>query len=121
VLKEHLSLSQWQSQLISFAFYIAYTVGSLLYYAISRFIGKDLVNKIGYKNGLVYGLIISAIGTLFFYPAAEQSSFILMIIGLFIVGLGFSLQQTVANPLAILLGDEKLGAQRLSFAGGVNN
>lgn len=121
VLKEHLSLTQWQSQLISFAFYIAYTVGSLLYYFISKFIGMDLVNRIGFKNGLVYGLVISAIGTLFFYPAAETSSFFLMIVGLFIVGLGFSLQQTVANPLALLLGDKNLGAQRLSFAGGVNN
>ncbi len=121
VLKEHLDLTQSQSQLISFAFYIAYTVGSLLYYFISKFLKMDLVNKIGYKNALVYGLIISAIGTLFFYPAAENSSFILMIVGLFIVGLGFSLQQTVANPLAILLGEKSLGAQRLSLAGGINN
>lgn len=121
VLKEHLNLTQGQSQLISFAFYIAYTVGSLLYYFISKITGQDLVNRIGYKNALVYGLVISAIGTLFFYPAAETGSFLLMIIGLFIVGLGFSLQQTVANPLAILLGDKSLGAQRLSFAGGINN
>jgi FHS family L-fucose permease-like MFS transporter len=66
-------------------------------------------------------LIISAIGSLLFYPAAQTESFGLMITGLFIVGLGFSLQQTAANPLAIVMGNPKLGSQRLSMAGGVNN
>ena len=56
---------------------------------------------IGYKNGLALGLGISALGTLLFYPAANTGSFNLMLSGLFIVALGFSLQQTVANPLAI--------------------
>ncbi|MDB5014322.1 MAG: sugar transporter, partial [Daejeonella sp.] len=121
VFKEALKLEQWQSQMVSFAFYIAYTVGSLIYIMISKGIGEDLLNKIGYKNGIAIGLIISAIGTLLFYPAAENSSFILMISGLFIVGLGFSLQQTAANPLAIAMGDPKKGSQRLSLTGGVNN
>jgi FHS family L-fucose permease-like MFS transporter len=79
------------------------------------------LNKIGYKNGIVLGLIISAIGTLLFYPAANNASFTLMITGLFIVGLGFSLQQIAANPLAIVIGDPKTGSQRLNMAGGVNN
>ena len=48
-------------------------------------------------------------------------SFSLMISGLFIVGLGFSLQQTAANPLAIVMGDPSKGSQRLSLAGGINN
>src|SRR5205823_6275897 len=81
----------------------------------------DVLNKIGYKNGIAVGLVISALGTVLFYPAAESSSFGLMISGLFIVGLGFSLQQTAANPLAINIGDPKKGAQRLSLAGGINN
>ena len=121
VFKEELNLEQWQSQLISVAFYVAYTVGSIIYYAISRARGEDILNKIGYKNGIALGLVISAIGTLLFYPAAETASFNLMITGLFIVGLGFSLQQTAANPLAIVIGDPKKGSQRLSLAGGVNN
>ncbi len=121
VFKEKLQLQQWQSQMISFAFYVAYTVGSLIYYLISRYSGGDLLNRIGYKNGIAGGLCISALGTLLFYPAAESSSFPLMIMGLFIVGLGFSLQQTAANPLAIVLGDPKKGSQRLSLAGGINN
>jgi FHS family L-fucose permease-like MFS transporter len=121
VFKEKLNMEQWQSQMVSFAFYVAYTVGSLLYFLISRLIGTDIINKIGYKNGLSLGLIISALGTLLFYPAAETASFMLMITGLFIVGLGFSLQQTVANPLAILLGAPQKGSQRLSLAGAINN
>ena len=84
---------------------------------ISLMIGKDLVNKMGYKNGLVLGLIISALGTLLFYPAANTGSYPLMLAGLFTVGLGFSLQQTVANPLAIALGPVKTGSQRLTLAG----
>ncbi|MGE5107606.1 MAG: MFS transporter [Sphingobacteriales bacterium] len=121
VFKEKLHLEQWQSQMISFAFYVAYTVGSLIYFFISKASGGDILNRVGYRNGLSYGLIISAIGTLLFYPAAQTASFPLMITGLFIVGLGFSLQQTAANPLAIIMGDPKTGAQRLSMAGGVNN
>lgn len=121
VFKEKLNLEQWQSQMVSFAFYVAYTVGSILYFLISRFIGTDIINKIGYKNGLSLGLVVSAIGTLLFYPAAETASFGLMISGLFIVGLGFSLQQTVANPLVILLGQPQKGSQRLSLAGAINN
>jgi FHS family L-fucose permease-like MFS transporter len=66
-------------------------------------------------------LVISALGTLLFYPAANTGSYPLMLSGLFTVGLGFSLQQTVANPLAIALGPVKTGSQRLTLAGGINN
>nr|WP_199002878.1 MFS transporter [Flavobacterium sp. ASV13] len=121
VFKTAFNLSQGESQLVSLAFYIAYTVGSLIYMGISLLIKEDLVNKIGYKNGLSLGLLISALGTLLFYPAANTGSFPLMLSGLFIVALGFSLQQTVANPLAIALGPITTGSQRLTLAGGINN
>src|SRR5690349_14672986 len=121
VFREKLHLEAWQGQMISFAFYVAYTVGSLIYFLISKATGGDILNKLGYKNGIALGLVISALGTLLFYPAAESSSFGLMISGLFIVGLGFSLQQTAANPLVITIGNPKKGAQRLSLAGGINN
>ena len=119
--KKAFDLSQSQSQFVSIAFYISYTVGSLIYMGISLLMKQDLVNKIGYKNGLALGLVISALGTLLFYPAANTSSYPLMLAGLFTVGLGFSLQQTVANPLAIALGPIKTGSQRLTMAGGINN
>lgn len=121
VFKKAFNLSQAKSQLVSVAFYVAYTVGSIIYFAISKMIGNDVLNRIGYKNGIALGMIISAIGTLLFYPAANNASFTLMITGLFIVGLGFSLQQIAANPLAIVMGDPKTGSQRLTMAGGINN
>ncbi len=121
VFKKAFNLSQGESQLVSVAFYVAYTVGSLIYFGVSKILGIDLLNKIGYKNGICLGLLISALGTLLFYPAANSGSFILMISGLFIVGLGFSLQQIAANPLAIVMGDTKTGSQRLTMAGGINN
>ena len=121
VFKQAFHLTQTQSQFVSVAFYVAYTVGSLLYLLASFLLGQDVLNKIGYKNGLALGLSISALGTLLFYPAANQGSFALMLSGLFIVGLGFSLQQTAANPLAIALGSQQTGSQRLTLAGGVNN
>mgnify|MGYP001175019181 FL=1 len=121
VFKKALVLSQFESQLISLAFYIAYTVGSLMYFAISSLLKKDILNTIGYRNGLSLGLIISALGTLLFIPASNNESFPFLIIGLFIVGLGFSLQQIAANPLAIQMGDPSKGNMRLSLAGGINN
>src|SRR5829696_4192126 len=83
VFKEKLKLEQWQSQMISFAFYVAYTVGSIIYYFMSKAMGGDILNRIGYKNGISLGLCVSAVGTLLFYPAAESASFGLMITGLF--------------------------------------
>jgi FHS family L-fucose permease-like MFS transporter len=121
VFKEKLHMEQWQAQMISFAFYVAYTIGSIIYTIISKATGGDILNRIGYKNGIALGLIISALGALLFYPAAMTASFGLLISGLFIIGLGYSLQQTAANPLAIIMGDPASGAQRLSMAGGINN
>jgi MFS transporter, FHS family, L-fucose permease len=121
VFKEKLTLTTLQSQLVSFCFYVAYTVGSIIYLLLSRGAGGDILNKVGYKNGIAIGLLISAAGSLLFYPAANTVSFGLFLTALFIVALGFSLQQTAANPLAIVLGDPKKGAQRLSMAGGINN
>ena len=121
VFKDKLHMEQWQAQMISVSFYVAYTVGSIIYYLISKASGGDILNRIGYKNGIAVGLIISALGALLFYPAAMSASFAFLISGLFIIGLGYSLQQTAANPLAIIMGDPASGAQRLSMAGGINN
>lgn len=121
VFKKEFNLTQAQSQLVSMAFYVAYTVGSIIYLVISKIIGKDLLNKLGYKNGIALGLSISALGSLLFYPAANWGSFNLMLGGLFIVAIGFSLQQIAANPLVVNMGNIKTGSQRLSMAGGVNN
>ena len=84
VFKEAFQLTQGQSQLVSLAFYIAYTVGSLIYLGISALMGKDLINRLGYKNSLAIGLFISALGTLLFIPAANLHSYSLMLSGLFL-------------------------------------
>jgi len=118
--KENFQLLQWQSQLVDSAFYLAYAVGALVYFLISIF-AVDPLNKIGYKNGLIIGLAISAVGALGFVPAANSGSFALMLVSLFIVGLGFALQQIVANPYVIALGDPATGAHRVSLAGGINS
>jgi FHS family L-fucose permease-like MFS transporter len=121
VFKDKLHLEQWQSQMISFVFYVAYTLGSLGYMLTSFLMKRDLLGSIGYGKGIALGLVISAIGSLMFIPAADTASFPMLLGGLIIVGLGFSLQQTAANPLAIALGTPQTGSQRLSLAGGVNN
>lgn len=121
VFKEKLNMTQGQAQLVSIAFYIAYTIGSFIYVGLSALNKGDILNRLGYKNGIALGLLISAIGTFLFYPAAQFTSFNWMIAGLFIVALGFSLQQTAANPLVIRMGNPELGSQRLSLAGGINN
>lgn len=118
--RKNFDLSQFQSQLVDMAFYSAYFLGSLVYFFISISSG-DPLNKIGHKKGLVLGLSISALGAIGFIPAANLHSFGLMLTSLFVVGLGFALQQIVANPLAIALGDPSTGAHRVSLAGGVNS
>jgi len=96
-------------------------------FVISSTVKKDILNNWGYKNGIVYGLLISALGALLMYPfvngsqQGDTSVFYLVLLALFIVGLGFSLQQTAANPFAIALGDPETGSHRLNLAGGVNS
>lgn len=119
--KHYFHLDQFQSQLIDFAFYLAYYVGALILFIYSQFGGVDLVGKWGYKKSIVYGLLFSALGAGSMILAVNGNSFPGMLLGLFIVALGFSLQQTAAQPLAISLGDPLTGATRVNLGGGVNS
>ncbi|MDP4283756.1 MAG: MFS transporter [Bacteroidota bacterium] len=119
--KHYFTLDQFQSQLIDFAFYLAYYLGALALFAYGAFGGKDLVAKWGYKKSIVYGLLFSALGAVAMIIAVNSNTFIGMLVGLFIVALGFSLQQTAANPFAIMLGDPSTGASRINLGGGVNS
>ncbi|WMW76920.1 MFS transporter [Flavobacterium sp. 20NA77.7] len=119
--KSYFSLDQFQSQLVDFAFYTAYYVGALLLFALGNSSGKDIVGSWGYKKSIVYGLLFSALGAGAMIVAVEASIYAGMLMGLFIVALGFSLQQTAANPFAILLGDPKTGASRVNLGGGINS
>lgn len=118
--KAHFNLTQFQSQLIDMAFYAAYFSGSLIYFFYSRIKG-DLLNKIGYKTGLVSGLVISAIGSLGFIPAAGMQSFPMMLCSLFIVAIGFTLQQIVVNPYVMAMGSPETGAHRVTLGGSINS
>jgi MFS transporter, FHS family, L-fucose permease len=120
VFKKSFALTQTQSQLVDSAFYLAYAVGSFMYFVLSISVG-DLLNKIGYKKGLIAGLVVSACGALIFLPAAQSTSYALFLTGLFTIGLGFALLQIVANPFVINLGDPSKGSNRLNFAGGINS
>ena len=125
--KTYFNIDQFQSQLVDFAFYGAYYIGALILFIVSSQRKKDIFNNWGYKKGIIYGLLISTVGALFMYPAISGSEpgqtevFYYVLIALFIVGLGFSLQQTGANPFAVSLGDPKSGSSRLNLAGGVNS
>lgn len=119
--KHFFKLDQFQSQLVDFAFYTAYYVGALGLFAYGAFGGKDLVGKWGYKKGIVYGLLFSALGAAVMIIAVNANTFAGMLGGLFIVALGFSLQQTSAQPFAISLGDPSTGTSRVNLGGGVNS
>jgi len=119
--KSYFSLDQFQSQLVDFAFYTAYYIGALLLFAFGNMRGKDVVGKWGYKKSIVYGLLFSALGAGAMIVAVEANLYAGMLLGLFIVALGFSLQQTAAQPFAILLGDPKTGASRVNLGGGINS
>src|SRR5215469_3432350 len=118
--KEAFTLNYFQAMLVQFAFFGAYTVGSLLYFIISATAG-DPIAKIGYKNGVVIGLLISATGSALFWPAANLSSYPLFLLALFIVGIGFAMLQIAANPYVTILGPEKTASSRLNLAQGFNS
>lgn len=119
VFKKVFTLSQVQSQLVAWAFYAAYFVGSIIFFLIS--LKLDILQRFGYKKTLSAGLLLSAVGSFLFVPAATMQSFPFFLSALFTVGLGFSIQQIVANPLAIKMGSPTTGAHRLTLAGGINS
>src|SRR5690606_25560411 len=119
--KHYFNLDQFQSQLIDFAFYTAYYIGALFLFIFGTVKNSDVVSSWGYKRSIVYGLLFSALGAGAMIIAVEANVYAGMLAGLFIVALGFSLQQTAANPFAILLGDPKTGASRVNLGGGINS
>ena len=103
--KHYFKLDQFQSQLIDFAFYGAYYIGALLLFIWANISSRDVVSSWGYKKSIVYGLLFSLLGA----------------IAMILLALGFSLQQTAANPFALTLGDPASGAHRITLGGGINS
>lgn len=118
--KEAFELDYFRAMLVQFAFFGAYFIGALFYFLISVTAG-DPIARIGYKNGVVLGLLISAAGAGLFWPAATVASYPLFLAALFVVGLGFAMLQIAANPYVTILGPEKTASSRLNLAQGFNS
>ncbi len=119
-LKKMFELSRAQSMLVQMSFFGAYFIGSLIYFLVSYFAG-DPISRIGYKKGLIIGLLISAVACLAFYPAAQLKSYNLFLAALFVLGLGFTLLQIAANPYIAILGSPSTASSRLNLSQGFNS
>src|ERR1700690_337426 len=118
--KQAFTLDYFDAMLVQFAFFGAYFIGALLYFLISATAG-DPIARIGYKNGVVIGLLVSAGGSALFWPAATQLSYPLFLVALFVVGLGFAMLQIAANPYVTILGPERTASSRLNLAQAFNS
>lgn len=111
-LKKACRLTDFQSAFIDSAYWIAYFIIA---------IPSGLVmKKFGYKKAIIAGLLIAALGTFLFYPAAEKRTFAFFLAALFIVGSGLTFLETAANPYMTMLGSTETAAQRLNFAQAFN-
>jgi len=105
-------LEEWESYLVTFAFYIAYTVMAIP--------SSKLLNSTGMVKGMQLGLLVMAAGCLIFIPSALNRTYQLFLIGLFTVGTGLAVLQTAVNPYITLLGPAESAAQRISIMGVCN-
>lgn len=119
--KAKFGLDQFQSQLIDFAFYGAYYIGALLLFVISTLVRKDILNAWGFKKGIINGLLLSTVGAIAMIFAVQAGDYYMILGALFVVALGFSLQQTSAQPFAASLGPAHSASNRLNLAGGINS
>src|SRR6202034_3079588 len=118
--KAAFTLTTTEAMLVQSAFFGAYGIGSLVYYIISMISG-DPINRIGYKNGVIIGLLIAALGSVLFYPAAVMKSYPFFLLALFVVGLGFAMLQIAANPYVTILGPEATAPSRLNLSQAFNS
>lgn len=104
-----LQLSNFQSYLVTFAFYIAYLIMAIP--------SSFLLNKVGYKKGMMLGLWCMSIGALLFVPAAYWRIYQLFLLGLFLLGVGLAILQSAANPYVTIVGPIESAAKRMSIVG----
>lgn len=102
-------LTNFESYLVAFAFYISYLVMSVP--------SSFLLKKIGFKKGIMVGFWVMAAGAFIFLPAALSRTYVIFLIGLFTIGTGLSILQTAANPYITVLGPKESAAQRISIMG----
>jgi FHS family L-fucose permease-like MFS transporter len=118
--KEAFHLNYAQATRVQLVFFGAYGIGSLIYYIISMSSG-DPINRIGYKNGVIIGLLVAALGSFLFYPAAVATSYPFFLVAYFVVGLGFAMLQIAANPYVTILGPEETASSRLNLSQAFNS
>jgi glucose/galactose transporter len=111
-LKVICDLTQFEALLVTFAFYIAYTV--------MAFPMSYILQKTGYKNGMAVGLGVMVVGSLLFIPAALSANYLIFLLALFTLGTGLTILQTASNPYVVLIGDIKSAAMRISIMGLIN-
>lgn len=119
-LRKLFTLNYTESMLVQLCFFGAYFIGSLIYFIISTTKG-DPVNRVGYKKGIIFGIILSAIGCLMFYPASSLASYGLFLTALFVLGLGFTVLQITANAYVTLLGAAETASSRLNMTQAFNS
>ncbi|MER2997569.1 sugar MFS transporter [Pontibacter populi] len=113
-------LQHWQAMLIQTAFFGAYFFISLLYFIFSVTKG-DPIMKIGYKNGIIVGLVVAAVGCTLFYPAADMQSYGFFLMALFVLASGITILQIAANPYVTILGPASSAASRLNMTQALNS
>lgn len=114
------TLQDWQAMLVQSAFFGAYFFVSLAYYIVSVTKG-DPISKIGYKNGIIVGLVIAAIGCSLFFPAAGMESYAFFLLALFVLASGITILQIAANPYVTILGSPKGASSRLNMTQAFNS
>lgn len=119
-LQEVFVLQNWQAMLIQTAFFGAYFFVSLGYYLISVTKG-DPISKIGYKRGIILGLLIAAVGCILFFPAASIENYVLFLLALFVLASGITILQIAANPYVTVLGPPKGASSRLNMTQAFNS
>ena len=112
-LKGVFDLTYTEAMLVQFCFFGAYFIVSLP--------AGMLVKKMGYKNGVLTGLVVASIGCMLFYPAVVVHEYWLFLGALFVLAAGITVLQVSANPYVVALGPEKTASSRLNLAQALNS
>ena len=118
--KKLFDLNYAESLLVQFCFFGAYFIGSFVYWLWSLTSG-DPIQRIGYKRGMMLGLLLSALGCALFAPASMLHSYAAHLVALFVLGLGFTLLQIAANPFVAIIGPSESASSRLNLAQAFNS
>jgi FHS family L-fucose permease-like MFS transporter len=112
-IKDLFTLNYFQAGLVQFAFFTAYLVLSIP--------SGWLLTKVGYKKGIIIGLVTMAVGCFMFYPAADFRQFWIFLLAYFVLAGGMTILQVAANPYVTVLGDPQAASSRLNLAQGFNS